>query len=100
MVQKYARTWPHCRNLGGCFSFVDLAEAQSACLADEACDGFSFSAASLGGGRGSGCYKTACQDDGNSTYGRGSHGYWVKQRPNGLWEGAVLHRPSTWPWAG
>eukprot|EP00931_Biecheleriopsis_adriatica_P011945 TRINITY_DN11303_c0_g1_i1.p1 TRINITY_DN11303_c0_g1~~TRINITY_DN11303_c0_g1_i1.p1 ORF type:complete len:350 (-),score=41.13 TRINITY_DN11303_c0_g1_i1:99-1127(-) len=94
MVPKYAKSWPHCTNLGECFS-LDLSQAKSACLADPDCDGFSFSAGSMNGGRGAGCYKTMCQgkddrDTGNSSsdkstgqfqvFGRGSHGYWEKRR--------------------
>jgi len=98
MVQKSSKTWPHCENLGACFEYVDLQAAQATCLADPDCDGFSFSAGSVSQGRGGGCYKTLCKDDGGNGYGYGSHGYWAKQRPSGKWEGGVLDRPSTWPW--
>eukprot|EP00418_Pyrodinium_bahamense_P009434 CAMPEP_0179117964 /NCGR_PEP_ID=MMETSP0796-20121207/55441_1 /TAXON_ID=73915 /ORGANISM="Pyrodinium bahamense, Strain pbaha01" /LENGTH=271 /DNA_ID=CAMNT_0020816371 /DNA_START=35 /DNA_END=847 /DNA_ORIENTATION=+ len=36
MVQKYAKTWPHCVNLGDCFQHVDLVEVQATCLANSA----------------------------------------------------------------
>lgn len=80
MVQQHRQTWPFCLNLGPCFSYVDLRDAIARCLAQEACDGFSFSAASIDSGRGGGCFKTACSwDDPDREYGRGSHGYWVKR---------------------
>merc|ERR1711879_207157 len=71
MVLRYSRTWPHCANMERCFTFVDLAETQRKCLSEPLCDGFSFSAASINGGRGGGCYKTSCLDDGNVSFGRG-----------------------------
>lgn len=79
MVLRFAKTWPVCENLGPCFSFVDLQDAIATCLANTACDGFSFSAASMKGGRGAGCYKTTCRDASARRYGRGTHGYWAKR---------------------
>lgn len=89
MVMRFAKSWPHCTNLGMCFSFVDLDHAKASCMSDPDCDGFSFSAGSMSGGRGGGCYKTNCSatptgDDQapgpKSNLGRGSHGYWEKRR--------------------
>eukprot|EP00927_Polykrikos_kofoidii_P050960 TRINITY_DN44782_c0_g1_i1.p1 TRINITY_DN44782_c0_g1~~TRINITY_DN44782_c0_g1_i1.p1 ORF type:complete len:609 (-),score=79.06 TRINITY_DN44782_c0_g1_i1:125-1951(-) len=91
MWRKYEQTWPHCVNLWSdvsveqdpyvhCFSFVDLEEAKARCLLNDLCHGFSFQAGSINGGRGSGCYKTACKGDGQNGYGRGVFGYWEKRR--------------------
>eukprot|EP00439_Symbiodinium_sp_Y106_P002671 s7828_g1.t1 len=105
MVPRLWRSWPQCMDLGPCFEFMDLEQAKGKCLADDACDGFSFSARQMHGGRGSGCFKTECapaiggdgnarpMTDENSTnatdplswyvpFGRGSHGYWAKRRRN------------------
>merc|ERR1711862_823003 len=85
MVRKYTKRWPHCPDLGLCFSYVDLADVQMTCLSDPLCDGFSFSAGTINGGIGSGCFKTSClgHADGDASgglgYGFGSHGYWAKR---------------------
>lgn len=80
MALKYVRSWPHCADLGPCFSHKDLADAKAECLAKPACDGLSFSAEVVRGGRGSGCYKTQCTGQAPAPLGRGTHGYWVKRR--------------------
>lgn len=99
MVRKYKRTWPLCRNLwapevvgtpnvegpdddagAACFSFMDLEDAKEACLSAPECDGFSFSSAQMGGGRGSGCFKTGCGNGGDAGLAHGSFGYWEKRR--------------------
>lgn len=81
MALQYTQSWPHCDDLGPCFTFADLAVAKATCLADTSCDGFSFSSGVIGGGRGGGCYKTRCRDGGRGRgLGRRTHGYWVKRR--------------------
>ncbi|CAE8671848.1 unnamed protein product [Polarella glacialis] len=80
MEHRFEKSWPHCSNLGLCFSFVDLDLAKEQCLQAADCDGFSFSVGLAEGGRGSGCYKTACGGSNTSSLGRGSHGYWEKRR--------------------
>ncbi|CAE8581245.1 unnamed protein product [Polarella glacialis] len=80
MEHRFEKSWPHCSNLGLCFSFVDLDLAKEQCLQAADCDGFSFSVGLVEGGRGSGCYKTACGGSNTSSLGRGSHGYWEKRR--------------------
>jgi len=92
MVQKYRRAWPiRCLNLwadvaaaddphAACFSYVNLEDAKTACLANRACDGFSFSADLIDGGYGSGCYKTACRSDGGGELGFGTFGYWERRQ--------------------
>jgi len=88
MALQHRRTWPICEDLGPCFTYTRLEAAQASCLADESCDGFSFSSASIAGGRGSGCYKTRCRDHASGRgFGRGTHGYWVKRHG--------CHSPST-----
>lgn len=95
MVRKYTKRWPHCPDLGACFAYADLIDTQAACLANPACDGFSFSAGTIDGGRGSGCFKTSCaghtdaNGGGGAGYGHSSHGYWAKRHgiaatPNGV----------------
>lgn len=83
MVLEHVKAWPICDNLGPCFVFAELEEAQERCLAEPGCDGFSFSAATVRGGRGSGCYKTRCRKEEGSWsgrgFGRGTHGYWAKR---------------------
>lgn len=83
MVKQFAKMWPHCANLGPCFSYVQLRDAKANCLNDTACDGFSFSNTTMDAGRGSGCYKTSCPAT-SVKLGRGSHGYWVKRRQGHL----------------
>lgn len=80
MVKKYDRSWPRCAEVS-CFDFVDLRDAKAACLAEAACDGFSFSAGSIDGGFGLGCYKTNCTnvEDVGIAMGRGRLGYWEKR---------------------
>lgn len=84
MALQFRRKWPQCEDFGPCFAYADLEEAKATCLANERCDGFSFSAGAIGGGRGSGCYKTACRAEAPRTwsrqgFGRGTYGYWVKR---------------------
>lgn len=81
MVKKYDRSWPRCP-IVSCFDFVALQDAKAACLAEDACDGFSFSAGSIDGGFGQGCYLTSCigsVEDGDFELGRGRLGYWEKR---------------------
>jgi len=105
MHRKCAKCWPNCTNLwtsvtpsvdpyARCFSYVDLEDAKARCLGNAACDGFSFSADSIDGGRGDGCYKTACRDWGGIIK-HGVFGYWEKEPlplpagppdPRGSWE--------------
>jgi len=80
MVRKYEKTWPLCIDLGQCFEYINLEDAKSSCIAKPSCDGFSFSAASINGGFGGGCYKTQCRNDGGNGYGRSRWGYWEKRR--------------------
>jgi len=77
IVKKYERKWPNCANLR-CFAGIDLEEAKSACLAQEACHGFSMSAMAMDGGKGDGCYKTKCKEDSWNGYDFGQDGYWAK----------------------
>lgn len=81
MVKKYDRSWPHCPIIS-CFDYTALDDAKTTCLAEHACDGFSFSAGSINGGFGQGCYKTNCTgsvEDGNFELGRGRLGHWEKR---------------------
>lgn len=94
MVPFLWRSWPKCMDLQPCFAYSELEQTKRSCLADDACDGFSFSSERMKGGSGSGCFKTRCRgyEEVNGTerlalppvpLGRGSFGYWAKRR---------------WPW--
>lgn len=77
IVKKYERKNPNCENLE-CFANVDLEEAKAACLAHEACNGFSMSIMAMDGGKGDGCYKAKCKEEGRNGYEFGQDGYWAK----------------------
>lgn len=91
MIPFLQKSWPECPDLRPCFAYSELEATKRARLADDACDGFSFSSQRMMGGSGSGCLKTHCRgnEEVNGTealelpnvpLGRGSFGYWAKRR--------------------
>lgn len=76
-VKKYSKKWPHCDNIDKhCFSGAKLSDIKTECLGDASCDGFSFTAGSLG--EGAGCLKRQCSgsEEKRKGYGSGTHDYW------------------------
>lgn len=76
-MKKYTKKWPHCHNLGGCFSrSTALETAERMCNAQQLCTGFSFE---TGVTRGWGCLKK-CGANEFGGYGANSHDYWMKPK--------------------
>jgi hypothetical protein len=82
MKKKYSQKWPNCKNLL-CFERVTLGDATKQCLAHPACNGFSIQSSQLdpvhaAAALRSGCYKTACVQDGWNGFSFGADEYWTK----------------------